>query len=434
MKRMQDNKPKKLLKADQSCIIQQDSKKNLKMSSIQVIKANSTDKRDKRNIIKSLQVTENKGKIIHKSVLPKTKTGIIMEEREKLMKESLTNNFERLKTSKVFSDTSPETSMTTIPREMIFETSELKESREILLKKVHTKSQYSAPPRRDCTSPIKKQLTSNKYEVPVATYDENYSFKNSRQAGNYKCSLWKLQKTKANNNMKKLAQTSNLEGVKVKPHSLIHPGLKRPRVDSFNSSKQGGPLGIERRSNELTLSQKEDNSNFSSRNSKSILPEGQSLPLEDCKSAKINVKKDRRVNKLLYSNKSDNDYYCPQIRNNFQVKRDVADFFLLSSTPSEESKKLVISGISSKKKSKPVDASSIYRRPAKKQEFIPWRGKHRDDRFQVTSPSYNFQKLNGVPQYDYLARSNQVREKPSYNVKLKSHSSNIFVASMTSNL
>lgn len=132
-------------------------------------------------------MTDAKQKIIHKSVMPKVRTGLRIDEKNSSQKESLMNHFERVQPSKVFSETSPNASITSIPKEFLTDISGMEKTENRgLSKRFHTKSQYSASAGKGCKSPIRKQTNINQYEIPVATYDENYSFQNSRHAGNYK--------------------------------------------------------------------------------------------------------------------------------------------------------------------------------------------------------------------------------------------------------
>ncbi|CAI2385420.1 unnamed protein product [Moneuplotes crassus] len=420
MKRMQNNKTTKTNK-EKSCVIQKSNKKNLKESSIRILKANSIDKREKKNTCKSLQMTDVKRKTLHKSVMPKVRTGLPPDEKDSSQKRSLMDHFERVKPSKVFSETSPNASITSVPKEFLTDTSGMEETEKRgLCKRFHTKSQYSAPTGQGYKSPTRKQSNINQYEIPVATYDEDYSFQNSRQAGNYKCSLWKIQQTKINNNIKKITQNREQEETNLSSHSLANPLMKRPQMGAYKSNRKETILRLDRRSTEATPSDRAKGSAFSSRNNTKILPDGYSLPREDSQHDQKSVEKDNRRNKLLYSNKNDDDYYCPQIKNNFQVKKDTADFFLLNSTPSEE-KKLTISGISSRKNDNAVAPSAIYRVPARKKEYLPWKGNTKEGRFQPMSPHYAYKKLNGVPQYEYLVRAERVRERSCNSSKIKSH-------------
>jgi len=101
---------------------------------------------------------------------------------------------EKFKCRRLFWYASPQISQVTIPKEFIINTSELKEvqckNTETLN---HAKSHDWSSERK-----TKEQAIISPLELPIATYDENFSAQNSRQAGNYKWSFWKLQQVKSN--------------------------------------------------------------------------------------------------------------------------------------------------------------------------------------------------------------------------------------------
>lgn len=95
---------------------------------------------------------------------------------------------------------SPQVSTATIPKEFIIDTSELR----VIHKRSsqgpdHAKSQdYTTFVNSTAGSPPREHSMFNRFELPVARWEEVFSLSNSRQAGSYKWSFWKLQQTKIN--------------------------------------------------------------------------------------------------------------------------------------------------------------------------------------------------------------------------------------------
>ena len=136
-----------------------------------------------------------------KSVLPSTGTHIKSEEinLQDVSHNQTSQTFDKLRPRRNLAAASPKVSIATIPKEFVIDTSELRAiPKKVLTKASHTKSQYWSPSVNNPSSPPPVNHGPSPFELPITTYDENYSFNNSRQTGSYKWSLWKLQQTKVN--------------------------------------------------------------------------------------------------------------------------------------------------------------------------------------------------------------------------------------------
>lgn len=107
------------------------------------------------------------------------------------------SQIERINWRRLFWYASPQVS--TIPKEFIIDTSELRKTQKDDIKSPeHTRSQHLSFWQNGAQT-SKNQAMINQFELPIATYDENYAQNTKkRQAGRYKWSFWRLQQTKVN--------------------------------------------------------------------------------------------------------------------------------------------------------------------------------------------------------------------------------------------